>query len=196
MILESNILKENAAKMQTPAVWKVNTSYNQRFFEVSWRGMSTMVKIYQALDDVDSTGFRRSFHNYHATADHIEVAITAAPAYLASGAVHLLAGKSGDDLTRMLFLPWKRPPKIKCLRVALNQNLDELAIRSAKRRRACLELKGYPTAEDASDIVSEEASVSTEEDGLGFNEEERSETRLQEAAMSADKHKPGVSDSD
>lgn len=194
MILKSNLLKENAAKMQAPTVWRGMISYNQRFFQVDVPGDSTMVNIYQALYDIDRSGLRDLARiDFWGTSS---VIITPIPAHLASGAVCLLVGKSGDDLTRMLFLPIKGPPEIKDLRVTLNQILDELAIRSAKRRRACLELKGYPTAEDASDIVSEEASVSTEEDGLGINEEESSDTRSQEAAMSADGDRPAVSDSD
>lgn len=123
------------------------------------------------------------------------VAITAIPAHLASGSFFLLVGKSGDDLTRMLFLPKKGPPEIKDLRVTLNQILDELAIRSAELEIK-LALKGYPTEEDASDISSEGVPVSVDEDGLGINEEESSDTRSEVAAMTADGDRPGGSDSD
>ena len=116
MILESNLLKENAAKMQTPAVWGDVTSYDRNFFQVGWGEQSRMVEVHQLLDNI--------------------VAITAVPAHLASGAVYLLAGKSEDDLTRVLFLPKKGPPKIKCLRVTLNQILDELWIKSFEEEGA------------------------------------------------------------
>ena len=114
MVLESNLLEGNPAKMQIPAVWGNNISYDQRSFQVRWCEQSRMVKLYE--------------HYRKPTLPRDPgVAITAVPAHLASGAVYLLAGRSGDDLTRMLFLPKKGPPEIKNLRVTLNQILDELA---------------------------------------------------------------------
>ena len=128
--LKGKLLKENVANMQVPAVWGNNTSYNNRFFQVGWREESTMVKLYQALDQENEPGIRDSADVHRSSERTISVTITAIPAHLASGAVHLLVGKSGDDLTRILFLPRTRPPEIKYLRVTLNHMLDELATRS------------------------------------------------------------------
>ena len=186
--LKSNLLKENAAKLQIPALWGDETSYNRSFFHVDWREESTTVKLYQALDQGDSTRFPRSAQRRPRLEHTISVAITAIPAHLASGAVYLLVGKSADDLTRMLFLPEKGSPEIKYLRVTLNQILDELATRSAELQ-ASLEPSGYTTEEDASDIGSEEDSVSADEDGLDSQLEESSDTRSQEATMSAEEDK-------
>lgn len=181
--MESNFLKENAVKMQTPAVWGNNTlwrndtAYNHRFFRVGW---STMVRLYQAPDQVDSTGFRRSAQEYLAPKQMVSVTITALPAYLARAkAVYLLAGKSGDDLTRLLVLPRGGSPEVKYLRVTLNQILDELATRSAKANESLIE-------EDASDIESEEARVTTDEDELDSELEESSPTRSEVPAMPVD----------
>ena len=175
LILKSKLLEENAAKMQSPAVWGDNTSYNQLFFKVGWHEESTMVKLYQAHDQVESIGFRDFFGRYYATEVMVEVAITAIPAHLASGQVYLLVGKGGDDLTRMLFLPQKGPPEIKYLRVTLNQILAELATRS----------------EESDDTMT------AYDDTIGVSDsEESSDTRSQEAAISADGDRPGVSDTD
>ena len=179
--------------MQTPAVWgndtlwKNDTSYNHRFFRVDW---STMVKLYQAPDQVDSTGFRRSAQRYVTPKQTVSVAITALPAYLAHAkAVYLLAGKSGDDLTRLLVLPRGGSPEVKYLRVTLNQILDELATRSAKANESLIE-------EDASDIESEEAWVTTDEDELDSELDESSATRSEVHAMSADDDSPEIWDSE
>ncbi|KAK0506980.1 hypothetical protein JMJ35_010680 [Cladonia borealis] len=186
LILKSNALKENAAKMQTPAVWGGSTSYNQGFFRVDWREESTMVILYQALDQVDRFGFRHSANKFHPSGNTIEVAITAIPAHLAPGVVYLLVGKSGDDLTRMLLLPKKGPPEIKDLRVTLNQILDELATRPLPAT----------TEEYASDTGSEIVPVSADEEGLGINEEESNHKVSQKAAMSADDDRLGFSHSE
>ena len=135
IVLESNLLKGNPAKMQTPAVWGENTSYDQRFFQVRWCEQSRMVKLYQARDDFAMLPLFGS-----------GVAITAVPAHFASGAVYLLAGRSGDDLTRMLFLPKKGPPEIKNLRVTLNRILDESA--AEVRESTMLELKAIFADDD------------------------------------------------
>ena len=152
------------------------------------------MKIYQALNHVDSSGLRDSAIIIRPPEFTVSVAITSIPAHLTSGAFYLLVGKSGDDLTRMLFLPKRGPPEIKYLRVTLNQILDELAIRSAKALQAYLERVEYRTEEDGSDTGSEEASISADEDELRLNEEESSDTRSQEAAMRADDKRQGVSD--
>ena len=156
LVLKSSLLEEKATKTQTPAVWGYHTSYNQRAYGLEWRRNSTMVRLYQALDYVDRIGLRGSMEY------PISVAITALPAYLASGEFYLLVGKSGDDLTRMLVLPRKGRPEIKNLRVTLNQILDELA------RRPLPAI----TEKDASDTGSAEA----DEDELGPSEEESSGT--------------------
>ena len=196
LILKSNLLKESVAKVQTPAVWGNNTSYNQRFFGVGWNEKLTMVTLYQAHDAVGRYGLRDTANEFYPSDYSISVAITAIPAHLASGRIYLLAGKSGDDLARMLFLPKKGPPEIKDLRVTLNQILDELATRSAERQSAYSKSIGSTTEEDTSDIGSEEALVYTDEDLLRANEEESSDTRSEVAAMSADDVIPGFSDSD
>ena len=102
-----------------------------------------MVSLYQVLNHGDGSGRRDSAYKDSPPWDAIEVAITAIPAHLAAGAVYLLVGKRGDDLTRMLFLPKKGPPEIKYLRVTLNQMLDELATRPAKGLDAFLEAHWY-----------------------------------------------------
>ena len=105
-----------------------------------------MVRLYQGLDHVNRSGLRESMLIKYPLAFKLSVAITALPAYLASGKFYLLVGKSGDDLTRMLVLPEKGSPKIKYLRVTLNQILDELA------RRRLLTV----TEKDAGDIQADE----------------------------------------
>ena len=172
VILKSNLLKINAAKVQIPAVWGGKTSYNQSFFHVIWRGESTTVKLYQVLDRGYSTRLVEMEHT-------ISVAITVIPAHLASGAVYLLVGKSADDLTRVLFLPEKGSPEIKYLRVTLNQILDELA------RRRLLTV----TEKDAGDIQADE-------DESRISYAESSDTRSEVAAMSADDDRPEVLDSE
>lgn len=172
LVLKSNFLEEKTAKTQTPAVWGYHTSYNQRVYQVHWRGDSTMVRLYQGLDHVNRSGLRESILMEYPPAFSLSVAITALPAYLASGEFYLLVGKSGDDLTRMLALPRKGRPEIKNLRVTLNQILDELA------RRLLLAI----TEKDASDTGFAEA----DKDELGLNEEESSNTRAEVAKMSAD----------
>ena len=142
LILKSNLLKESVAKMQIPAIWGKDTTYNQRFFEVGCREDLTMVKLYQALDHVRRSGLRDSARRGYLLEYRISVTITAIPAHLASGAVYLLVGKTGDDLTRMLFLPENGPPEIKDLRVTLNQMLNELAKRS-REVYASLKAIGY-----------------------------------------------------
>ena len=168
LVLKSNFLEEKTAKTQTPAVWGYHTSYNQRVYQVHWRGDSTMVRLYQGLDHVNRSGLRESI----LPAFKLSVAITALPAYLASGEFYLLVDKSGDDLTRMLVLPRKGRPEIKNLRVTLNQILDELA------RRPLPAI----TEKDASDRGSAEA----DEDELGLSEEESSDKRSEVAQMPAD----------
>ena len=176
LVLKSSLLEEKTAKTQTPAVWEYHTSYNQRAYGVEWRGNSTTVRLYQALDYVDRSRLRDSMEY------PISVSITVLPAYLASGEIYLLVGKSGDDLTRMLVLPRKGRPEIKNLRVTLNQILDELA------RRPLPAI----TEKDASDTGSAEA----DEDELRLSEKESSDTRSEVAEISADDDKPGVLDSE
>ena len=144
LVLKSSLLEEKAAKTLTPAVWGYETSYNRRAYLLNWRWESTMVRLYQAVDYVDIIGPGGS-RTYQ-----ISLSITVVPAHLASGTFYLLVGKSGDDLTRVLFLPEKGSPEIKYLSVTLNQILDELATKSAKANESFIE-------EDASDIKSEEA---------------------------------------
>ena len=141
-----------------------------------------MVKIYQAPNKVYRTGFLHSAEKYHSS-EMSGVVITVMPAHLASVSrrVYLLVGKSGDDLTRMLFLPNKRLPEIKHLRVTLNQILDELATRPPP---ATIE-------EYASDTGSEKVLVSADEDGLGISEEESNHEVSQKAGMSADNDRLG-----
>ena len=197
--------------MQIPAVWGDNISYNQRFFHVGSLGISTGVKLYQARDLVDTdTGFRDSFYNFYHLRQTIRVTITVIPAHLICGAVYLLVGKSGDDLTRVLFLPEKGPPEIKYLRVTLNQILAELATRplpATTEDDDCyfvIEGASLSTDEDeskisfaeSSDTRSEVAAMTADEDRLEISDsEENSETRSEVPAMSADDDRPGVSDS-
>ena len=183
LILKSNLLKENAVKKQTPAVWGNDTlwlddtSYNHRFFQVGWRDESAMVKLYQTPDRVQSIGFCRSAHKYLPSKRTVLVTtISTLPAHLAHAReVYLLAGKSGNDLTRLLILPREGPPEVKYLRVTLNQILDELA-KSPRAyfpgginwiRSSLSDWEGYTEEEVTSDTRFEEDLVSIDEDECG-----------------------------
>lgn len=125
MLLNSALLAEKQASLHKPAVSGSETSYNGRFYEIGWRDEATMVNIYQAIGR-PGDGLRDAL-NCHYVADlTIATAITVFPSHLASAKPYLLAGKDGDDLARMLFLPETGPPEIKDLRVTLNQILARL----------------------------------------------------------------------
>ena len=192
-MLESNFMKEKAAKMQIPAVWGIDTSYSQNFFQVGWRKGSTMVKLYQAHHKAGKYGFRYAFRRYYSMADSIELAVTAIPAHLASGMIYLLVGRSGDDLMRMLLLPKKGPPEIKELRVTLNQTLDEL---HSMPLPATIDRGNSEVVSDGVSLSTDEDNSETDEDNSETDEEESSDTRSEMAAMSADDDSTWGSDSE
>ena len=116
--------------MHLPAVWHSVTSYNRRFYDLRWRYESTVMEMYQAVVHPRRCGLRDSFGFHRDPKYRIMISITAFPMHLTFAEVHLLAGRSGDDLVRLLFLPRRGPPEVKCLRVTLNQvlaKLDEVA---------------------------------------------------------------------
>lgn len=182
-MLDSICLGKRQAKLQIPAVWDHETSYNGRFYRVEMSGESTTVDLYQALERTHRDGLRdwpKFMRN-----SKLAVKITAFPSHLTSARVCLLAGKSGDDLVRVLFLPQlgKGPPKIKHLRVTLNQILAKMeevvrAVESNLREH-------WPGFFDPSD---EESSVS--------ESEESRKVESEEVAMSADEDEGGDHESE
>ncbi len=125
-MLSSVLLEKRQAKMQMPVVWDRETSYNGRLYEFDWRDEPTKVRLYQAIDRPHRNGLRDSLKIQRPPQQTIAVSITTFPSHLASARYFLLAGKSGDDLVRILFLPDKGPPELKYLHVTLNQILAEL----------------------------------------------------------------------
>lgn len=131
----------------------------------------------------------------------IAVAITAFPIHVALATIHLQAGGTGDDLVRILFLPYllqKGPPVIKKLRVTLNQILTKLekAARAADAGTDELfhERSGETSEAESSGMDSEGAAVFADEDERGrfSNVEGRGGTELEEAAIAADEDERGV----
>ncbi len=125
-VLSSVLLEKRQAKMQMPAVWGRETSYNGRLYMFHCRDGPTMIRLYQAIDRPYRNGLRDGLNRHRDPEQTIVVNITALPSHLASARYHLLAGKNGDDLVRILFLQEKGPPEIKHLHVTLNQILAEL----------------------------------------------------------------------
>ena len=195
-MLNSNFLKEKATKMRTPAVWGEEISYNGRFFIVGWCGEPTVVNMYQVFVCPGRNGFWQSIGSAEVT---ISVAITAIPTHLATATNYLLPGETGDDLARILFLPAKGPPEIKYLRVTLNQLLEKLAARSAEKLGGMWDRSEWPPQYWSSDMESEEAAVSADEDAQGYLDyglEESSDRESEEAISSADEDGSGDLDSD
>ncbi len=184
-ILSSVLLEKRQAKMQMPAVWDWETSCNGRLYEVNRLSRATMLQLRQAIDLPHRNGLRDSLDINREPEHTIEVNFTAIPSHLASARFFLLVGENGKDLIRILFLPEKGPPEIKYLHVTLNQILEKLAARSAEVLRGGL--NGYE--EWSSDMESEDAGVSADEDEQGNSSsglEESSDRESKEVAFSAD----------
>lgn len=192
LFLDSTFLKIKQAKMQIPAVWGRETSYNGRLYKVGWRDEPTMVSLYQAIDRPHRDGFHDSCGLWLGADYTIAAAITAFPTHLAVAIVYLLADKTGDDLARMLFLPAKGPPEIKYLRVTLNQILAKLeeAARAVESNIEDLFRQEFDeeAEKESSELEPEEAAMSTGEDELGIPDSDLAENKnmeSEEAAMSA-----------
>ncbi|KAF6222440.1 hypothetical protein HO133_001526 [Letharia lupina] len=140
----------------------------------------------------------------HQLAKHtIAVAITAFPIHVALATVHLQAGETGDDLVRILFLPYllpKGPPVIKNHRVTLNQILTKLE-KAARAADADIDelfftrdLVRHPRQRAAAWIPKGPQSLPMKMKGGGFgaNVEGRDGTELEEAAIAADGDERGV----
>lgn len=206
LFLESSVLQQKQAKMHVPAVWHRGTSYNRSFYDLNWPYEHRVIEMYEAVLRPRRCGLRDIFGTSPRSKHRTAVAITAFPDHLTTAEVHLLAGRSGDDPVRMLFLPEKGPPEVKYLRVTLNQilaKLDEVA------RAVEAKLESSPeefeeqwerhsdlTSEDAwegsnscseegSDIESEDAADKDELEGHRSNIEETSGVESEVAAMSA-----------
>ena len=161
LVLHSTLLEYRQAEIRIPTVWGHRTSYNGYLYEVGWRHEPTMVTLYRANDLPDANGLRDSF----SLPTTVSVAITAFPIHLTDAKIHLLAGKNGDDLVRVLFLPRRGPPEVKHLRVTLNQIL-------AKLEESAIAVYSYDRLEtedsdldESSDVESEEAAIPVGGDG-------------------------------
>ena len=156
--------------------------------------------MYRAHDFPDDNGLRDASNvQQKSMVPTVSVAITAFPAHLAYGTVHLLAGKSEDDLVRVLFLPRIGPPEVKQLRVTLNHILAKLeesasAVDSYRERRVMAEanvlsaIEDQPGTSDAalaesSDVELEETAISADGDGLGSHESDIAEVSDTEAVV-------------
>lgn len=172
-VLSSVLLEKRQAKIQIPAVWNSETSYNGRFYELGWRSGSTMLQLYQAIDRPHRNGLRDSIRVCMGHEETIAVNVTAFPSHIASAEMHLLTGGKGDDPVRILFLPQKGPPEIKYLRVTLNQvlaKLEEAARAVQPNIDKLFQEEDEVSEEESSGLESEGTVVSADEDGLG-NEE-------------------------
>ena len=172
--MNSILVEQEQAKMQMPAVWSGEMSYNKRFYEVGCRDMNVpMVTLYQAIERTHRDGLRDSLDVQRDPQHTIAVPITAFPSHLAGSYPCLLVGKNEDDFVRMLFLPreFEREarPEIKHLRVTMKQILAKLeeAARAVEPRidRLFEEEFAGTSEEESSDVESEEVAVYAVEDG-------------------------------
>ena len=169
--MNSVLVEQKQAKTHMPAAWSGEMSYNRRFYEVGCRDMNIpMVTLYQAIERTYQDGLRDSL-DFRLDPQHIvAVHITALPSHLARSSVYLLVGKDEDDFVRILFLPWIGAglPEIKHLRVTMKQILAKLeeATRAFEARIDMFNQEELAEAsgEESSEVESEEAVVSADED--------------------------------
>ena len=175
VLMMNNILTEqNQAKKLMPAVWRYQTSYNTRFYEVGCRHTNIpMVTLYQAIERTHPDGLRDPTYIQRDPEYTIAVPITAIPNHLISADLYLLVPESEDDFVRVLFLPGlgKRdsPPTIKHLRVTMKEILAEVEeiARAVDVRLDLLyreELR-EGSGEEGSEVESEGFVMSADEDG-------------------------------
>ena len=169
--MNSILMEQEQAKMQMPAVWSFEMSYNRRLYEVGCRDMNIpMVTLYQAIERPHPDGLIDAAYVRRGSQHTIAVPITAFPSHLVSAKVYLLVGKNEDDFVRILFLPrGEGPPEIKHLRVTMRQILAQLdeAARAVEPRidRLFEEEFAEVTEEESNGVESEEIATSAGEDG-------------------------------
>ena len=176
-MLDSICLRKRQAKLQIPAVWDSQTSYNGRLYRVHQDRKSATVDLYQAFERTHRNGLHDFPYAYEAPEFTIAAKITAFPAHLGPAYVCLLVGKCADDLVRVLFLQAteKGPPEIKHLRVTLNQILAkteeaaiavELNIRDRRydRYEWSEGASSVSESEENNEVESEEVAMSADED--------------------------------
>ena len=171
-MMNSLLMEQRQAKMQMPAVWSFETSYNRRIYEVGCRDMNVpMVTLYQAIERTHPDGSRDSSNVGRVPQHTIAVQITPFPSHLTSARVHLLVGKNEDDFVRILFLPSglerEGRAEIKHLRVTMKQILAKLdeAARAMEPRidRLFEEEFAVASKEKSSEVESEEVAMSADE---------------------------------
>lgn len=171
--MNSILIGQKQAKIQVPAVWTGEASYNRRFYKVECRDKRIpMVTLYQAIERPHADGLRDSAYVRRDSQHTIAVQITVFPSHLAASDVHLLVGKNEDDFVRILFLPTtgrrEGPPEIKHLRVTMKQILAKMeeAARAAEPEIDRLFREEFLEASEVEriPIESEEAAVSADED--------------------------------
>lgn len=187
-MLNSIFEEQMQAKMQTPAVWGRETSYNRRFHKVGWRPQrrrdstmvreSTMVQMYQAIDLPHRNGLSDNLYTTRHPEQTIAVKITPLPAHLVNSEMHLLVGKNEGDFVRILFLPNEGPPEIKHLRVTLTQILAKL-----EEAAKAIEPEIDKLFREEDDTLDDRMRMEIE-DGSALDEESRGSDE-EEAAMSA-----------
>ena len=170
--MNSILVWQKQAKMQMPAVWRGETSYNRRFYEVGCRDKRIpMVTLYQAIERPHVNGLRDPAYVRRDSQHTIAVQITVFPSHLAGSDVHLLVGRNEDDFVSVLFLPnigrSEGPPEIKPLRVTMKQILAKMdeAARAVEPRidRLFQEELTEAWEEERREAESEEIVVSTDE---------------------------------
>ena len=179
LMLESIYLGNREAKLQIPAVWDGETSYNGRFYIVGTCSENIpMVKMYQAIERTHEIGLRDSTNRWRKLQPTIVGKLTAFPSHLALADVYLLVGDNKDNLVRVLFLPLRGPeqgpPEIKHLRVTLNQIL------------AKLEESARTVEPNIEEFFRSETCESSETESVDVESEESSEVESEQVAMSAD----------
>ena len=168
LMMNSILMEQEQAKIQMPAVWSGEMSYNKRFYEVGCRDMNVpMVTLYQAIERTHPDGLRDSSHARRDPQQTVAVQITAFPSRLARSYACLLVGKNEDDFVRILFI--SEVPEIKHLRVTMKQILAKLeeAARAMEPRidRLFEEEFAGTSEEESSEVESEEVAMSADEDG-------------------------------
>ena len=163
--MNSILVGQKRAKMQMPAVWRGETSYNRRFYEVGCHDKRIpIVTLYQAIERPHVNGLRDLAYVRRDSQHTIAVQITVFPSHLAGSDVHLLVGRNEDDFVRILFLPdigrSEGPPEIKPLRVTMKQILAKME-EAAKAVEPRIDRLFHEGSADASE---EEIVVSAEED--------------------------------
>ena len=199
LMLSSIFLEIRQAKVQIPAVWGFDTSYNGRFYNVGWRGDPQWVKVYQTIRHPCRIGYCDFGYSRYYQKPEIVVDITALPAHLAFAKVHLLAGKKEDDHVRMLLLPNEGPPEIKYLHVTLSEVFAALdkparAVELYRKEYYQWDYHGIPE-EESSILDSEEAVISVEEGG-DITEEESSISGSEDAVISVEEDGSEIYESD